>query len=101
MDFIYEAERIYAADTDNKVIAEVTFPLKDGIATINHTFVDESLRGQGVAGQLVQAAAEQILKAGNQIAATCPYAVSWFAKHTEYQTVDTAAPQACMSSGRH
>lgn len=95
MDFIYEAERIYSADTDNKVIAEVTFPLKDGIATINHTFVDESLRGQGVAGQLVQAAAEQILKAGNQIAATCPYAVSWFAKHPEYKVLNNPKASTC------
>lgn len=87
MEFIYGPERIYAEDAQHKVIAEITFPCKDGVADINHTFVDESLRGQGVAGQLVQAAVDSILKSGSRIKATCPYAVSWLAKHPEYETV--------------
>lgn len=95
MEFQYEAERIFAQNEEGSVIAEVTFPLKDDIATINHTFVDESLRGQGVAGQLVQSAVDQILKDGHKIAATCPYAVSWLGKHPEYEVVDAGAPQAC------
>lgn len=100
MEFIKEAERIYAKDSGGKVIAEVTFPVKDGIATINHTFVDESLRGQGVASQLVQSAAENIMADGYQIAATCPYAVSWFAKHPEYRLADTGAAQRCTLSSK-
>jgi Predicted acetyltransferase len=95
MEFKYESNRIYAEDADNKVIAEVTFPEKDGVATVDHTFVDDSLRGQGVGGELVKAAAEQILASGKKIAATCPYAVSWFAKHPEYELVKNDAPQAC------
>lgn len=95
MEFHYDSERIFAKNAEGKVIAEVTFPVKDGIATINHTFVDESLRGQGVAGQLVQTAVDQILREGYKLAATCPYAVSWLAKHPEYEVVNTGAPQAC------
>jgi predicted GNAT family acetyltransferase len=95
MEFKYEPNRIYAEDADQKVIAEVTFPVKDGIATVNHTYVDESLRGQGVAGQLVKAAADQILASGFRIAATCPYAVSWFAKHPEYQLTASDEAQTC------
>ena len=87
MEFIHEKERIYQTDESGKVIAEVTFPVRDGIAVINHTFVDDSLRGQGIAGQLVQAAVEQILQDGNKIRATCPYAVTWFEKHKEYALV--------------
>jgi len=95
MEFQYESERIFAKNAKGKVIAEVTFPVKDGIATINHTFVDESLRGQGVAGQLVQTAVDQILREGYKLAATCPYAVSWLAMQPEYEAVNTGAPQAC------
>lgn len=62
----------------------MTFPTKNGISVINHTFVDESLRGQGVASGLVKLAAEQILAEGNKIGATCPYAVVWFQRHPEY-----------------
>lgn len=83
MDFKTEQNRIYAEDPTGKVIAEITFPVKDGIATIDHTFVDESLRGQGIAGKLMEAAVKKIQADGNKIAATCSYAVAWLGKHQE------------------
>lgn len=95
MEFQYEPGRIFAKNAEDTVIAEVTFSIKDGIATIDRTFVDESLRGQGVAGQLVQTAVDQILREGYKLAATCSYAVSWLAKHPEYEVINTGAPQAC------
>lgn len=84
MEFITEKDRIYASNPDGKIIAEVTFPTSNGLSIINHTFVDPSLRGQGVAGQLVKLAADKILADGNKIGATCPYAVTWFQRHPEY-----------------
>lgn len=94
MNFISESNRIYATDSSGKILAEVTFPTLDGISTINHTFVDNSLRGQGIAGQLVKLAAEAIQAADNKIAATCPYAVSWLERHPEYPVV-SCGPAAC------
>lgn len=94
MEFIKEDERIYATDPSGKVIAEVTFPTANGVSTIDHTFVDSSLRGQGVAGKLVKSAADYILSRGNKIAATCPYAVTWFGRHPEYEPV-CSGPVAC------
>lgn len=87
MDFITEKDRIFATDASGNVIAEVTFPTENGISTIDHTFVDPSLRGQGVAGTLVKLAADKILADGNKICATCPYAVTWFQRHPEYPVV--------------
>ena len=88
MKYIKENERIYTTNDGGKVIAEVTFPTKNGISTIDHTFVDNSLRGQGIAGELVRLAADTILAEGNRIAATCPYAITWFRQHPEYPVVD-------------
>lgn len=62
---------------EGKIIAEVTFPIKDGISTIGHTFVDNSLMGQRVAAELVKLAADKIVAFGNKIGATCPYARAW------------------------
>ena len=87
MDFITESNRIYATDPSGRLLAEVTFPTRNGISRINHTFVHSSLRGQGVAGELVRLAADKILSDGYKIAATCPYAVEWFKKHPEYTVV--------------
>ena len=99
MDFITEKDRIYATDPSGKVIAEVTFPTKDGVSIIDHTYVDPSLRGEGVAGKLVKLAADKILADGNQIAATCSYAVAWFKRHPEYPLV-CSGPVACRIDRR-
>ena len=53
------------------------------MAVIDHTFVDGSLRGQGVAGQLVRAAADQIRDQGKKARAVCTYARAWFDRHPE------------------
>lgn len=48
--FSIEKDRVFMQDETGKTIAEITFPeTSDGVYTIDHTFVDESLRGQGVA----------------------------------------------------
>lgn len=83
----YEAERdaVRLVADDGKVLAEVTFPqVEPGIVEIDHTFVDESLRGQGVAGELLARAASTIAASGFIARPTCSYAVSWFKKHPEH-----------------
>lgn len=82
MELKHTAGRIWAED-ETGLLAEVTFPAESGIATIDHTFVHESLRGQGVAGQLLAAAAAQIRKDCLKAKPTCSYAVKWFSQHPE------------------
>ena len=83
MEFQYAPGRIFAQDETGKLLCEVTFPVRGGVADLNHTFVDASLRGQGMAGKLMAAAAEQLRKEGVKVRPTCSYAVSWFEKHPE------------------
>lgn len=51
---------------------------------VNHTFVDASLRGQGIAGKLMNELADELDKRGLKAVPTCSYAVGWFEKHPEY-----------------
>lgn len=82
MKFIHEPNRIYSTDENGKVIAEITFPRTEpGVYTIDHTIVDSSLQGQGVAGKLVQSAVDEIRSQGGEVRATCSYAVKWLEKH--------------------
>ncbi|MDR1953123.1 MAG: N-acetyltransferase [Clostridiales Family XIII bacterium] len=84
MEYKRDTNWIYATDEAGKVIAEITFPnIKDGIVSINHTFVDASLRGQGIASELVQEAYDTIKANGKKAVLVCPYAVKWFAAHPE------------------
>ena len=83
MNFTTEKNRIYYEE-DGKLLAEITFIDSDeNSMTINHTFVDDSLRGQGIASQLVQAAVNEIKKQKKHVKASCSYAVNWLAKHPD------------------
>lgn len=88
MNFIEKEDRIVLLNEEGNVIAEVTFPAVDGqTVDINRTFVDDCLRGQGVAGKLMEAAAEHLRASGKKAVLTCSYAVKWFGKHPEYADV--------------
>ena len=84
MKFHSTPTRIYSLDYNGGLLAEITFPMTGkNVYCIDHTYVDDSLRGQGVAGQLMRAAVDQIHAAGGTVEATCSYAVDWLAKHPE------------------
>ena len=82
MEFKHEKGRVYMENPEGKLIAEITFPeTTHGVVNIDHTFVDDSLRGQGMADKLVRAALADIDKAGQKYTASCSYAVKWLEKH--------------------
>lgn len=82
MEFIIEENRIFKKDENGKVIAEIEFEeIQSGLFNIFHTFVDESLRGQGIASKLVEMALSEIQKKGGKPQATCSYAQKYFEKH--------------------
>ena len=80
MDFITEKHRIYVVE-EGEEVGEVTFPERDGVYVINHTYVDNRLRGQGIASELVRRAVEEIEHRGGQVKATCSYAQLWLARN--------------------
>ena len=86
MELQFEPTRVYGLDGGGRLVAEITFPCtQPGIYTIDHTFVDESLRGQGVASQLVRAAAAELRAQGKRAKTSCWYAAQWFEKHPQEQ----------------
>ncbi len=75
MDFTIEQNKIYKKDSNGKIIAEISFELlENNIYNINHTFVDERLRGQGIAQSLVEEAIKEIHKRSGKIQASCSFA---------------------------
>lgn len=84
MEFKTTDDAVRYVDERGTVLAEVTFPeVEPGIVEINHTFVDPSLRGQGIAGELLHRATDAIADRGMRARPTCSYAVTWFEKHPD------------------
>lgn len=87
MDFTRMENQIALYSENGLLLAEVTFPYTDetrSTVEVNHTFVDASLRGQGIAGKLMIELADELDKRGLKAVPTCSYAVGWFEKHPEY-----------------
>ena len=80
MEYITGIGRITGQE-EGKVLAEITWSEEGDRAVIDHTFVDDSLRGQGVASKLVGMAVSEIRQQGKRVDATCSYARRWLAEH--------------------
>jgi len=88
MNFIHEHNRIYMEDGNHQPIAEVTFPnIKENVVNIDHTFVDNSLRGQGIAGKLMEEAVTNLRNNNQKARLSCSYAIKWFGEHPECSDV--------------
>ncbi len=86
MKLIEGENSIYYVDESGKILAEVTFPdITYGVVNINHTFVDESLRGQGIAGKLMEAVVKKLEEDNKKAYLTCSYAVKWFEANPQYK----------------
>lgn len=80
MELVREGNAIIGRNEDGKIVAEITFPQghDENVVIANHTYTDPSLRGQGIAGRLVDKMVEEMEKEGKKIHATCPYIVRKF-----------------------
>lgn len=88
MIFNHEQNKIYLNDENDHMTAVVTFPkVKDNIVNIDHTYVDNSLRGQGIAGKLMEETVTQLRKNNQKATLSCSYAVKWFEEHPDCSDV--------------
>ncbi|VEU82403.1 GNAT family N-acetyltransferase [Acholeplasma hippikon] len=96
--FTFKEDEMYLLDNDGQKIAFISYPLfKDNVRNIRKVFVDESLRGQGIAGKAMLALYDHFKKEGIKTIATCPYAVAWFEKNKDKTDilVKSDEPVAC------
>ena len=93
MEFTKTENGFVKYDENGKVIAEITYSPTDNpdVVVADHTFVDSSLRGQGVAGKLLN-----ILDMKNQnkeIKASCSYIVKKFSEDSSYDFINADKQQ--------
>ena len=109
MEWKYEDGRIYSVDEKNELLAETTFVNKgNGEVDIDHTYVNPALRGQGVAGSMMEVVAKYLQERSLKASASCSYANSWLKKHKEqYPDIisknldDDDYYPACRIDGKH
>lgn len=73
---------------DGKRVAEMTYVTSgDSAFIIDHTEVDRELRGQGIAEDLLDAAAKHAREKNLKIHATCPFALDKLREEAQFEDV--------------
>ncbi|WP_431642862.1 GNAT family N-acetyltransferase [Enterobacter mori] len=79
MDILEGHNKFYVNDADGNQVAEIVFvPTGEHLSIIEHTDVDESLKGQGVGKQLVAKVVEKMRGENRKIIPLCPFAKLFF-----------------------
>lgn len=91
MEFLREDHAIVVRDENSKMIAEITYRDTDNdqVVAADHTYTSDSLRGQGVASQLLDELIKDMKAQGKKIYPICPYVVKKFDDEPEkYADID-------------
>jgi predicted GNAT family acetyltransferase len=76
---------------DGRVVGSTQFQvLPDGVLVFPHTVIDEDRRGEGISGQLIGTALDDVRARGERIIAGCPAVVAFIAAHPEYADVQAS-----------
>lgn len=81
------AKGAFVWEQDDQRLAEMTYTVAGSRVIIDHTHVDDALRGKGAGAQLVRAAVEWARADGVKLLPLCPFAKSVFDKTPEYADV--------------
>ncbi|SDR10804.1 hypothetical protein SAMN05216232_3466 [Virgibacillus subterraneus] len=80
--------KFYVGKDEQNPLGEITFePSGDNVLIVDHTYVSDELRGQGLAGKLVDKVVTYAREEGKKIDPTCSYAKDKMEKTPEYHDV--------------
>ena len=78
----------FFVNTQGVRVAQMTYKRSDATSiTVDHTEVDDSLRGLGVARKLLDTLVAWARSTGTRVRATCPYARAQFEKDASIRDV--------------
>jgi len=77
----------FVVERDGKRLAEMTYTVAGDRVIIDHTTVDDALRGTGAGARLVEAAVQWARAERRKLLPLCPFARSVFDKTPQYADV--------------
>ncbi|MGN4123927.1 GNAT family N-acetyltransferase [Lysinibacillus sphaericus] len=77
----------FVFEQEGERLAEITWQQKGQVMVMDHTYVSDKLRGQGVAKKLLDRAADYARENGYKMEAVCSYVVAAFDKSDAYNDV--------------
>ena len=88
MEFIIDENEIYFSNDEGVKLAYLKFPsIDENTVMVTTTYVSDVLRGQGIAGKLMQTLYDELKRTNRKAILKCSYAVSWFEKNQDKQDI--------------
>ena len=87
-----EEQGRYEILVDGAVAGIVTYEPQGESVALTHTEVDDAHKGQGLAGELVAFALDDLRASGQTVIPSCPFVATYIRRHDEY--ADLVAPTA-------
>ena len=87
MDVKHENGRFFI-EKDGEMLAEMSYvPASDEQIEVNHTYVADELRGQGIGGKLIEEAVSYAREQNKKIIPTCSYAKAKLEEGSKYEDI--------------
>ncbi|SHF83195.1 GNAT family N-acetyltransferase [Ornithinibacillus halophilus] len=81
-------QKFFVGENEQEPLAEITYQkTNESTITVDHTFVSDELRGQGMAGKLVEKVVSYARDEGYKIIPECSYAKNKIEKTESYQDI--------------
>ncbi|TCN27097.1 GNAT family N-acetyltransferase [Mesobacillus foraminis] len=88
MRSIKSGEKGFFIEEGGRQLAEITYtPVDENTLSIDHTYVSEELRGQGIAKQLVEKVIDKARGENKKIIPICSYAQTLLKDNKNYEDV--------------
>lgn len=80
----------YEIRSDGQLIGRADYQRDGDRVVIPHTQIDPSFGGQGLGGQMVRYALDDIRRQNRKVVPACPFVSDYITKHPEYADLVTA-----------
>ncbi|MEK4029732.1 GNAT family N-acetyltransferase [Pseudobacillus sp. FSL P4-0506] len=78
----------FFVEKDGELLAEMSYvPAGDGQIEVNHTYVADELRGQGIGSELIEEAVQYAREQDKKILPTCSYAKAKMEEESKYKDI--------------
>jgi predicted GNAT family acetyltransferase len=82
----------YEIRRDGQTLGFVAYQKANRLIVFTHTEIEPHLEGQGIGGQLVRGALDDVRSQGIPLLPLCPFVQGWMARHPEYLDLDYRRP---------
>ena len=90
-------EQRYVIRRDGQVAGFAAYQKAQRLVVFTHTEVEPAYEGQGVGGELVRRALEDVRAQGLPVLPLCPFVQQWMNRHPEYADLDYRRPGSKVS----